>query len=73
MPKSKEELRAQALIKMRTARANLGEDTIQKFSENVAQLERRQAVMDAAKQRIESEMDAERAAIEILGLLKGED
>ena len=67
---SSDELRAQALAGMRAARDHLGQETIHKIAENVQKLEQRNAAIEAAKARVESEMDAERAMIEILGLLE---
>ena len=70
--KSTDELRAQALVDMKAVRDHLGAGTVQAIAENIQKLEERNAAIAAAKARVESEMDAERAAIEILGLLKGE-
>ena len=63
----------QALDNMRAARDNLGEGTIQAIADNIQKLEARNAKIEKARQSLETEMDAERAMIEILGLLKDQN
>ena len=69
---SSDDLRAQALANMRAARENLGQDTIEAIAKNIKKMEEQNAAIAEAKKRIENEMDAERAAIEILDWLNEE-
>ena len=69
MSDNSDDLRAEALAHMRAARDNLGDEAIHKISESMKALDQRKGALAAAKARVESEMDAERAMIEILGLL----
>ncbi len=66
---SSDDLRSQALANVKAARANLGEDTIQKIAHSIRKLDERNSAMAAARKKLE-EVDATRVRDEILSMLE---